>query len=87
DLVRNETFVTGPDNAIQIEVLAEMIQDKLNWQGVINWGRKLPRPGEIYYLNSTPEKAWRILRWEPLVDLDTGLDKTIAMWQEKFSAE
>ena len=87
DLVRNEVFCTGPDNAVQIEALAEMIQDKLNWQGQINWGRKMERPGEIYYLNSTPEKAWRILRWKPEVDLDTGLDKTIAMWRDKIAAE
>lgn len=83
DLVRSEVFVTGPDNAIQIEMLANIIREKLQWKGQINWGRKLPRPGEIYYLNSTPEKAWRILRWKPVVDLSTGLNRTIQMWREK----
>lgn len=86
-LAQNEVFCTGPDNAIQIEALAELIQDKLNWQGTINWGRKMARPGEIYYLNSTPDKAYRVLRWRPQVDLTTGLEKTILMWEAKRARE
>lgn len=84
DLVRNEVFCTGPDNVIQIEDLADLIGAKLGWSGTINWGRKLPRPGEIYFLNSTPEKAWRVLRWKPLIDLSNGLNRTITMWRGKI---
>lgn len=87
DLVRNEVFCTGPPNAIQIEELADFIAAMLGWAGQINWGRKMPRPGEIYYLNSTHEKAHRILRWEPQVDLFTGLAKTINMWQRNYGME
>lgn len=87
DLAKGEVFCTGPDNAIQISQLAQIIADKLNWQGKINWGTKPKRVGEIYYLNSTPAKAKRILGWEPKVSLDQGLDQTIKVWKEKYASE
>jgi nucleoside-diphosphate-sugar epimerase len=83
DLAKGEIFCTGPDNAIQISKLAEMIAQKLDWHGKINWGTRPKRAGEIYYLNSTPEKAKRILGWEPQTALNDGLDATIKMWKEK----
>jgi len=85
-LATGEFFCTGPDNAIQIKDLADLIAKKLNWTGKINWGTKPPRAGEIYYLNSTPEKARRILNWEPEVSLDEGLDRTIELWKKKIKA-
>lgn len=84
DLARGEIFCTGPDNVIQIADLAEKCAELLNWKGKINWGTKPARPGEIYYLNSTPEKAKRVLNWEPQVDLETGLKKTIDIWKKNY---
>lgn len=86
-LAKGETFCTGPDNAVQIKELAEMIKEKLGWQGEIVWGTKPERVGEIYYLNSTHEKAKRILNWEPKVSLSDGLDKTIKTWTKKLGIE
>lgn len=80
-------FVTGPDNAIQIKELAQIIAKKLGWKGKINWDTKPNRPGEIFYLNSNPAKAKAVLNWEPKVSLSEGLDKTISIWQKKYASE
>jgi dTDP-glucose 4,6-dehydratase len=76
-----EHFCTGPPNAIQIEALAEKIADQIGWRGRINWYRKPKRDGEIYYLDSSHDKAKRMLGWEPRVDLDSGLARTIEQWR------
>lgn len=84
DKAKGEIFVTGPDNALRIDELADKIKAKLNWQGRIEWHTIEKRPGEIYYLNSNPAKAERVLGWKPKVSLDEGLDKVIAIWKEKY---
>lgn len=78
---QGEVFVTGPANALTIEELTYMIAAKLRWQGSIHWNTKPKRVGEIYYLNSNPAKAKKLLGWEPKTDLSTGLDKAIALWK------
>lgn len=78
-----EIFVTGPDNALQIKDLVELIACKLRWNGKVIWDKKPKRVGEIYYLNSNPAKAKKILGWEPKTNLGEGLDKTIEMWRDK----
>ena len=63
--------------------VAENIAAKIGWHGRINWYRKPKRDGEIYYLNSTHDKARRKLGWEPRIDLDTGLTRTIEAWRTR----
>ena len=75
-----ETFVTGPDNALPIWELADKIQNFMGWTGTIEWDTQPVRPGEIFYLNSDPRKAWDWLKWEPEVELDEGLKLTIDKW-------
>ena len=82
-LCKGETFVTGPNNPITIKDLAELIKEKTDFKGEINWRTIPKRPGEIYYLNSNPAKAKNILGWEPRISLSEGLDKTIEIWQNK----
>ena len=82
DLAKDEIFCTGPANAVQIEDLAKLIAEKVGYVGKIKWGLKPERVGEIYYLNSTADKAKRILNWEPKTSLDEGLNKTIALWKK-----
>lgn len=79
-----EVFVTGPDDGIRIDALAELIGDKLGWQGKINWGTIPRRPGEVYYLNSNPRKAKDLLGWHPKVSLSDGIDKAIAIAKGKL---
>lgn len=84
NLARQEIFCTGPANALSIKTLVDIIAQKLNWTGTINWGRKPFRVGEIYVLNSIPAKAERILGWKPTVELNEGLDRTIEIWKKKL---
>lgn len=82
-----EIFCTGPNNAVSIEHLVNMIAKKIGWRGQVNWNTKPKRHGEIYVLNSTPAKAERLLGWVPKIDLDSGLDRTIKIWRDKLLAK
>lgn len=82
DDARGNVFCTGPDNGITIRELAEMVREKTGFDGTINWHTIPKRPGEIYYLNSTPKKAKKVLGWEPKVGLSEGLDRTIEIWRK-----
>jgi len=85
---RGEIFCLGPDNGLSIQELVEKIAEKLEWQGKINWYNRKDGlgdlPGEIYYLNSTGEKAKEYLGWEPKVSLDEGIEKTIKIWENQY---
>ena len=81
DKAKDEIFVTGPDNALTIEELANEIKSILKWDGTINWHTIPQRPGEIFYLNSNPAKAQKVLGWKPKVFLHDGLKKTIKIWE------
>jgi nucleoside-diphosphate-sugar epimerase len=83
DDARGQVFCTGPDNPVTIEELADIIAEKTDFKGNINWDTIPRRPGEIYYLNSTPAKAKKILGWEPKIGLSEGLDRTITIWRNK----
>lgn len=75
-----EIFCIGPDNAIKIKDYVDLIANKMNWQGKVNWNTKPARPGEIYLLNSTNKKITAKLGWEPKVTLDQGLERTLDYW-------
>lgn len=78
-----ETFVTGPDNALPVGDLAALISDRIGWNGTINWDTIPVRPGEIFYLDSDPAKASRLLGWAPKVPLVDGIDRTIELWRRR----
>lgn len=82
---RGEIFCTGPDNAVAIDTLVDMIAKKIGWTGTVNWDTKPKRHGEIYVLNSTSAKATRLLGWKPKVELNDGLDRTIKIWQSNLN--
>lgn len=82
-----EIFCAGPNNAISIANLVYIIANKLDWNGTVNWNTKPARPGEIYVLNSTPEKATKLLGWYPKTQLSDGLDKTIDIWRNKYNIQ
>jgi nucleoside-diphosphate-sugar epimerase len=85
DKVNNgHIFTIGPNNPIQIKALADKIAKKLNWTGEIQWNAKPVRPGEIYLLNSGHDLVTKITGWKPMVNLDDGLDRTIAHWRSEL---
>jgi UDP-glucuronate 4-epimerase len=77
-------FTIGPDNAIQISELVDIIASKLGWNGTVEWDQKPTRPGEIYLLNSNHNLVTSLTGWKPSVSLDEGLNRTIAHWQLKL---
>ena len=78
-------FTIGPDSPVKIRDYADMIAQKLNWQGNINWDTKPARPGEIYWLNSNHTLITNTLGWSPKISLSQGLDKTIEIWESKYA--
>jgi len=78
-------FTIGPDSPIRIRDYADMIAQKLNWHGTINWNTKPARPGEIYWLNSNHTLLTNTLGWAPQVSLSQGLDQTIEFWKLKYA--
>jgi nucleoside-diphosphate-sugar epimerase len=85
--LHGQVFNTGPANGLTIGDLAERIAEKLEWRGRINWNTIPKRPGEIFYLNSTPDKVAKALQWEPEVSLDDGLERTIDIWRENLDIQ
>lgn len=81
----NGVFCLGPNNAIKIKDYVDLIARKLNWTGKVHWNSKRDRPGEIFLLNSTNALLTEKTGWEPAIDLNTGVDLTIAKWQKILS--
>lgn len=78
DKVNNgQIFTIGPNNAVSIAKLADMISEKLDWRGNIHWHSKPERDGEIWLLNSDCKQLTKCIGWEPKTSLSNGLDKTI----------
>jgi nucleoside-diphosphate-sugar epimerase len=82
--VLNKILTVGPNDPIKIKDYAQKIAAKLNWQGEIEWNARLPRPGEIYYLNSDIKLINSLTGWAPKITLDQGIEKTIELWQQKL---
>jgi nucleoside-diphosphate-sugar epimerase len=72
---------TGPANALQIQDLAARLARRLGRKDAIHWHEKPKRVGEVFYLNTTGAKAERLYGWCPRVELDEGLERTIALWK------
>lgn len=85
ELVKNNVYTIGPDHPVQIKELVQFIANKLKWNGKVNWDTKPERFGEIYWLNSNHDKITKHTRWKPKVNLDVGIDRTIAHWKEKLN--
>ena len=81
DKVKNHTYTLGPNYPIQIEEYVNIIADKINWKGKINWeSAGKTRIGEIYWLNSDHELITKHTGWKPITPLSKGLDYTINIW-------
>lgn len=82
-----EIFTIGPDDPRKIRDCVDLIAKKMNWDGKINWDTKLPRHGEIYWLNSSQEKIQKFTGWKSKISYDEGIDKTIEVWKAKLRKE
>lgn len=78
--VQGNLFTIGPDDPRKIQDCANLIANKLNFKGKINWNTKPNRPGEIYWLNSSNKKITDLTGWYPKTSYTNGIDKTIEIW-------
>ncbi len=60
---------------------AELIAKLTNFKGKIIWNSTPPRPLDAKILIGDITKAKKILNWEPKIDLEQGLKKTINYWR------
>lgn len=81
---KGKFFTVGPDAPRKIEDVANYISEQLNWNGTINWNTKLPRHGEIYWLNSNHNLLTSKTGWQPQISYEEGIDRTIHIWKNKF---
>lgn len=84
DSVHGQVFNTGPSNGLTIDNLANLCAVLTDWNGKINWNTRPRRPGEIFYLNSSPNKAIAAIGWAPRIGIYHGLTRTIAIWRENL---
>jgi len=68
-------FCTG--RGVSIKELTEKIRKLTNFKGNVVWNTITKRPLDITKLVGDNSKAKSILNWEPMVDLDSGLEKTV----------
>jgi UDP-glucose 4-epimerase len=84
DKCSGKIFTIGPDEPRKIKDCVNLIAKKLNWSGEINWDTKPARFGEIYWLNSNHRLLSSVTGWSPKVSYDSGIDRTIEIWQSNL---
>jgi nucleoside-diphosphate-sugar epimerase len=75
-------------NAVEYKIrdVVELILDKMD-AGIKPEIGALPyRAGETWHFFCSNEKAKRILGWEPMINLEDGIDQTIAWYQGVFDS-
>ncbi len=77
----------GCGKSFSIREVALKIGQKLNLQDLINLGAVPYRPNEIWDMYCDNSRAKTILGWEPRIDLDKGIDRTIKWFQDTFTPE
>jgi len=77
-----EPINIGRGEGISIRQLAEIIKDIVGYQGKIVFDRSKPdgAPCKIMVV----DKMKKIFKWEPRIDLQEGIKKTVADFQKRF---
>jgi nucleoside-diphosphate-sugar epimerase len=84
DACKGNFFTIGPDDPRKIRDCAEYISKQLKWNGEIQWNKKHPRHGEIYWLNSNHNLLTSKTGWRPQISYEEGIDRTIHHWRYKL---
>jgi len=84
--IEGQAFNLGTGQEISIGDLAEKILEKTGSQAMISLdpARLRPQASEVRRLLSNNSQARRCLGWEPCVDFEDGLDRTIAWIKENL---
>lgn len=80
DNVKGEVINIATGRGYTIKKVAEIIADKIGWDGEIVWDFII-RPADIHKLVGSNSKAKRLLGWKPEYSLDKGLDVAIDEWR------
>jgi len=85
DRINGEVVNVGCGKRVTIKQLAERMASL--------WGAKdakfehaPDRPGDVKHSLADLTRARQILKYEPIVDFDTGLDQTVQWYQQQFSS-
>lgn len=84
NVCKGNFFTIGPDEPRKIEDVANYIAKELNWNGTINWNTKLPRHGEIWWLNSNHDLITTKTGWTPKISYEEGIKRTIDSWKDNL---
>jgi len=82
DSGKNQIFNFGTGRAVSINMLADIVLDKLNLKGKvkvshIDYDQRRTREIEVFNRLANVEWAEKLLECRPAVDLETGMQKTI----------
>lgn len=85
--VIGETINLGVGKGVSIRDMVKRISELLGKELIVkqNKDRLRPQGSEVMRLISDNSKAKSLMNWRPLVDLDSGLEKTIAYIREHLS--
>jgi nucleoside-diphosphate-sugar epimerase len=72
-----EIYNAGWGKSYSIREVAEKVKELTGFDGEIHWHSVPKRPGEILRIELDASKARRELGWEPRINLEKGLSKTI----------
>ena len=75
----------GGGEEISIKDLTEMLCWKMNYNGPIEWDSSKPDGQPRRKVDNS--RAQELLRWKPVVDFDTGLNKTIKYYYDLIGEE
>lgn len=80
----NETFVFNSGTGIQstVQQVVESVENNISQKLPVIWGSQEPRPWEPIYWQANITLAQEILNWQPTYSLDTGIEKTIAWFEQ-----
>ena len=81
-----EVINIGSGQETSIRALIELIHQLTESRSELRIGALSYRPNEIWRMVASNEKAGRLLGWHPKVDLQKGLEITIA-WYRRFLSE
>jgi len=79
-----QTVQIGTERDVSVQEIVDVVGDILGRQLVVELdpGRVRPEASEVMRLVASPRRARELMRWEPRVDLRTGLARTIE-WIER----
>ena len=76
-------FCTG--RGVTVEEAINLLAKLTGFDGEILWNTIPARPLDIQKLVGSPEKAKRILGWQPKYSLEEGLKLAVEYWRNKFA--